>query len=191
MEAGTDIQHVISFDRPAHPSTFWRGHLRGWGYYEMSTHSPQLSLSLSVSLLSLPPSLSFFFSLSHLHPLTSPALSLQLGQVFIVSHPVVFHRHWDRPEPAWSKEAQGMSILHSCPHMIHTHTHITHQTAAIFAKTSQEYTNVPFTRGFELVALTVAAAGLQMRLRSYHRWECSPCALMTPLGSGRIRNSKV
>lgn len=29
IEAGTDIQHVISFDRPAHPSTLWLGDLRG------------------------------------------------------------------------------------------------------------------------------------------------------------------
>lgn len=29
MGAGTDIQHIISFDRPAHPSRFWLGDLRG------------------------------------------------------------------------------------------------------------------------------------------------------------------
>lgn len=28
IEARTDMQHVISFDRPAHPSTFWLGDLR-------------------------------------------------------------------------------------------------------------------------------------------------------------------
>lgn len=65
IEAGTDIQHVISFDRPAHPSTFWLGDLRGWGYYEISTHSPQLPLSLSVSLLSLPPFLFLSPTASH------------------------------------------------------------------------------------------------------------------------------
>lgn len=65
IEARTDIQHVISFDRPAHPSTFWLGDLRGWGYYEISTHSPQLPLSLSVSLLSLPPFLFLSPTASH------------------------------------------------------------------------------------------------------------------------------
>lgn len=29
IEAGTDILHVISFDRPAHPSSFWLRDLRG------------------------------------------------------------------------------------------------------------------------------------------------------------------
>lgn len=118
IEAGTDIQHVISSDRHAHPSTFWLGDLRGWGYYEISTHSPSPP---SVPLCLPPFSASLSFSLSHCLPLTSPALSLQLSQVFVVSHPVVFHRHWDRPEPAWSKEAQGTSILHSCPRT-QTHT---------------------------------------------------------------------
>lgn len=64
-----------------------------WDIHPLTSAS---SVPLSVLLLSVLP----FFSLSHHLPLTSPALSLQLGQVFVVSHPVVFHRHWDGPEPA-------------------------------------------------------------------------------------------
>lgn len=73
IEAWTDIQHVISFDRPAHPFTFWLGDLRGWGYHEISTHSPQLPLSLSVLLLSILPFL--FLSLPLLPTHLSGSLS--------------------------------------------------------------------------------------------------------------------
>lgn len=38
---------------------------------------------------------------------------------------------------------------------------------------------------------TIAHTHLQRRPRSYHRWECFPCGLMTPLGSGRTHNSTV
>lgn len=117
IEAGTDIQHVISFDRPAHPSTFWLGDLRGWGYYKISTHP-------LTSALSVPLCLPFFFSHSHHLPLTSPALSLQLGHVFVVSHPVVLHRHWDGPKPAWCKESRGSINITQLPTRKHTHTHI-------------------------------------------------------------------
>lgn len=120
--AGADIQHVISFDKPAHASISWLGDLRSQGYYEIPP--PPLTPHRSV-LLCLP----FFSSVSHCLPLTSPALSPELRQVLVVSHPIVFHWHWDGPEPAWSKEAQGMLVFHSCPHTHthkHTHTHIRH-----------------------------------------------------------------
>lgn len=69
IEAGDDIQHVISFDRPAHASASWLEDLRRWGYYEISTPSPQL-------LPSFPGSLSIFLSPTNSHsPLLLSLLS--------------------------------------------------------------------------------------------------------------------
>ena len=145
MEAGADLQHVISSDRPC-SSFYFLAH--GSERVRILWDIRPLTSARSVPLCppSLSASLSFFSALSHGLPLTSPALSLQLGRVFVVSHPVVFHWHWDGPEPAWSTGNVNITKLPTHTHThTQTHTHKHHQTAADILNTSQKHADDKFT----------------------------------------------
>lgn len=175
--AGTDLRHVISFDRPAHPSTFWLGDLRGWGYYELSTHSPQLPLSLSVSpsFLCHP----FFFSL----PLPPTHLFCSLSSAWpglrcLPPSCIPLALRW-----AWACLEQGGT---GNVNITQLPTHTSNGCRCLKK-------NIPMShlQGKELLVLTITAASCLRGLKSYHKWECSPCGLMTPLGFGHTHNSTV
>lgn len=115
IQAGADIQHVISFDRPAYPSTFWLGELRGWGYYEISSHSPQLPLSLSSSL-----SFSLFPTASH-SPLLLSLFSLARSSLSPTQlYSTGIDMGLSLPRARRHRERQYYT---ACPHT-QTHTHI-------------------------------------------------------------------
>lgn len=112
IEAGDDIQHVISFDRPAHASASWLEVLRRWGYYEISTPSPQL-------LPSFPGSLSIFLSPTNSHsPLLLSLLSFarsSLSPTQLYSNGI--EMGLSLPEARRHRVRQYFSAAHVCSKM--------------------------------------------------------------------------
>lgn len=113
MEARTDIQHVISFDRPAYPSSSWLWHLRGVRIFMRypPTHLGFPSvLSLPLPSLFLPPTTSHsplllsLFSLARSSP--SPAQLYSTGIEMGLSLPGA-RRH---------KECQQLTVAHTQKH---------------------------------------------------------------------------